>query len=130
MRFIVDTQVWLWWYAQPEKIGSKAQTLMESPGNEIFLSVASVWEIGIKYSTGKLRLPEPAKEYVLSRIARDAFSLLDVKATHALESASLPWHHKDPFDRLIIAQSRIENLPIMTSDGQFGKYEAKLIPAG
>ena len=102
---------------------------MENGGNQPCLSVASVWEIAIKFSLGKLKLPQPPKQYVLSRVARDAVSLLDVTAGHALECTDLPPYHKDPFDRLIIAQAKVERIPVLTADVMFAKYPVKVLVA-
>ncbi len=102
---------------------------MEDPDNEVCLSVASIWEMSIKFSLGKLRLPQPVRPYVLTRVAKDAFTLLDIQAKHALECAALPWHHRDPFDRMLAAQAKIERVPLLTADPVFGKYGVKILKA-
>ncbi len=129
MRFIVDTQVWLWWHAEPEKLGPKARALLEDENNEAFLSAASVWEIAIKYSVKKLPLPEAPREYVSSRIASGQFSIMDITANHALECAALPMHHKDPFDRILVSQAMVERISILTADRIIRKYAVEVISA-
>jgi PIN domain nuclease of toxin-antitoxin system len=129
MRFIVDTHVWLWWNQEPERLSKPAQDLLENPENQVCLSAASVWEMAIKHGLGKLRLPQPIRQYVLTRVARDGHLILDITGAHALESSNLPPHHRDPFDRMLIAQARIERIPILTADPMLRKYAVKTIPA-
>jgi PIN domain nuclease of toxin-antitoxin system len=87
-----------------------------------FLSAASSWEIAIKYSIGKLPLPEPPLQFIPKRLARDAITALPIEMVHTLHVANLPRHHKDPLDRLLISQSLLEDIPIMTVDSQFELY--------
>ena len=91
--------------------------------------MASAGEIAIKYSLGRLKLPQPPRQYVLTRSIKDAVSLLDITADHALECADLPLHHKDPFDRLIIAQAMVERIPVLTADRVFTQYPVKTLAA-
>ena len=129
MRALLDTQCWLWWIASPERLSREALGLIADGGNRFFFSAASAWEIAIKHALGKFSLPEPPAAFVPPRLARDRIHVLAVSLEHALEMAGLAPHHRDPFDRLLIAQSRIEDLPILTADPIFRKYEVKLIPA-
>lgn len=101
--------------------------MIENPDNTIYLSAASSMEIAIKYSIGKLPLPEPPEQFVPKRLARDAIASLPIEHIHALHMASLPYHHRDPFDRLIISQAQIEKIPIMTVDRQFKPYEVEIV---
>ena len=127
MRILLDTHCWLWWIAEPDKLNENARRQIEDHGNTIFLSAASSWEIAIKYSIGKLKLPEPPEQFVPKRLARDAVSPLAIQHVHALHVARLPKHHRDPFDRLIISQAQLEGISIMTVDQQFELYEVELI---
>lgn len=88
---------------------------------------ASSWEIAIKYSLGKLRLPVPPSQYVPERLARHTIGAMAIEHSHALQVASLPPHHRDPFDRLLIAQAMVEGLPIMTADSSFAPYDIEVI---
>src|SRR4029079_9591295 len=108
---------------------SAVRALIEIERNELHFSAASAWEIAIKYATGKLRLPEPPALYVTSRIEMTRVRPLSIDYSHALQVAMLPRHHRDPFDRLIIAQAQVEQLTILTSDQQFAAYDVTIIPA-
>lgn len=127
MKILLDTQCWLWWIATPEKLSRNVRRRIADKRNTIYLSAASSWEIAIKYSMGKLPLPEPPWQFVPKRLARDAITALPIEIMHALHVADLPQHHKDPFDRLLISQSIQEGIPIMTVDEQFEPYEAQII---
>lgn len=130
MRLLLDTQCWLWWHGSPERLNQAAQKAIENPRNQLFFSAASSWEIAIKFGLGKLRLPRPPSQYVPERLLRGQTRPLAVEHSHALEVASLPSHHKDPFDRLLIAQARIEKLRVLTADPSFSIYEVEILWAG
>ena len=127
MKILLDTQCWLWWIAEPDKLNENALRQIEDKENIVFLSAASSWEIAVKYSIGKLDLPEPPEQFVPKRLSRDAISTLAIQHIHALHVAVLPYHHRDPFDRLLISQAQLEGIPIMTADRQFEPYEVELI---
>jgi PIN domain nuclease of toxin-antitoxin system len=129
LRILLDTHAWLWLQTTPERLPLRSLELVSDPENEVFFSAASSWEIAIKYALGKLPLPEPPGEYVPSRIAASGTSPLPVEHRHALHVASLPHYHRDPFDRLLVAQSRVEGLALLTSDPAFEAYGVDLIPA-
>jgi PIN domain nuclease of toxin-antitoxin system len=126
VRFLVDTHCWLWLQADPERLSSEVLSLLADPTNELILSAASSWEIAIKYALGKLPLPEPPSRYVPSRMAASGSRGLAVEHAHALRVAELPAHHRDPFDRLLIAQAQVENLVLVTVDRQFEKYDVEV----
>lgn len=128
MNFLVDTRVWLWLQVSPNRIAPDALAMLGDRGNRLILSAASAWEIAIKYAVGKLALPEPPADYVPSRLASGGVEQLDVSPTHALQVAGLPPHHHDPFDRLLVAQARIEDLTIVTADRAFERYDVALLP--
>ncbi len=130
MKILLDTQCWLWWIAAPEKLSQGARRRIADKRNTVYLSAASSWEIAIKYSIGKLPLPEPPLQFIPTRLARDAITALPIEIMHTLYVANLPRHHKDPFDRILISQSIKEDIPIMTVDKQFELYEANIILAG
>ena len=127
MKILIDTHCWLWWIAAPEKLRDDVRTMIEDWRNTIFLSAASSWEIAIKCSIGKLQLPESPELFVPKRLSRDAISSLAVEHIHALHVSRLPYHHRDPFDRLIISQAQIEGIPILTIDHRFKPYDVELI---
>ena len=122
MRLLLDTHVWLWWITEPERLSAGAAAAVEDGGNELLLSVASSWEIAIKYALGKLPLPEAPEEFVPKRLMRDGISTLHIEHRHALHVASPPFHHRDPFDRLLVAQAQLESIPLVTSDPKFLPY--------
>ena len=129
MRALLDTHVWLWMLSNPERLG-EALEVIEDPASRLLLSAASSWEIAIKYALGRLPLPEPPSSYVPDRIRWSGVTPLPVEHAHALAVAELPAHHRDPFDRLLIAQARLEGVPIITADPQLRTYGVELIAAG
>jgi len=124
---LLDTHCWLWWIADPDRISAEARARIADPHTTILFSAASSWEIAIKCATGRLALPEPPEDFVIPRLARDGFLPLAVRHVHALRVAGLPPHHRDPFDRLLIAQAQVERVPIVTADHQFAAYDVELI---
>jgi PIN domain nuclease of toxin-antitoxin system len=115
--------------AAPERLSSDARALVETTEHELFLSAASAWEIAIKHALGKLRLPEPPARYVPRRLGTLGTSPLAIEHAHALRVATLPLHHRDPFDRLLVAQAQVEDVPILTADSAFDAYDVSVIRA-
>ena len=129
MRILLDTQVWLWMLAAPERFSRKSRALVASAEHELLLSAASAWEIAVKHGLGKLPLPEPPAKYVPRMMARTSVTPMLVYHRHALRVAALPPHHRDPFDRLLIAQAQLEDVPIMCADRSFRRYDVEVLPA-
>ena len=129
MRVLVDTQCWLWMHLAPERFSRKTRRLLQRRETDLLLSTASIWEIAIKHRLGKLRLPEPVERWVPSRIQAGQTSVLAIEAPHALRVASLPPVHRDPFDRMIVAQALIEGVPVLTSDIALADYGVDVIRA-
>ncbi|MBV8087692.1 MAG: type II toxin-antitoxin system VapC family toxin [Chloroflexi bacterium] len=129
MRFLLDTQVFLWWLQAPERIASEAREAISEAVNEVLVSVVVVWEIGIKARTGKLQVPPNLAEWVPVELARHQFRVQPVELSHVLTLEDLPLHHRDPFDRLLIAQAQSLGVPIATADRQFAAYGARLLQA-
>jgi PIN domain nuclease of toxin-antitoxin system len=121
-RALLDTHVWLWWMAEPKRLSSRAIKHMRSEGVALVLSVASLWEISIKWSLGKLPLPAPPDQLLPEQIALDGIALLEIQPRHALAVARLPLHQKDPFDRLLAVQAVAEGLPFLSGDEIFDAY--------
>lgn len=126
MRLLLDTHCWLWMQTAPERFSAESGALVADPENELLFSAASAWEIAIKYSLGKLPLPSAPADYVPDRMATSVVVALPVVHAHALEVAALPPHHRDPFDRLLIAQARLEQIPLLTADRQLEPYDVEL----
>ncbi len=129
MRVLLDTQVWLWMLAAPERLSTPSRALVVSTDNELLLSAASAWEIAIKYALGKLRLPEPPGDLMPRLMTRTGITPLAVHHRHALHVATLPPRHRDPFDRLLVAQAQVEGLPILTADRSFELYDIETLRA-
>lgn len=129
MRLLLDTQSWLWMVGRPDRLSAEARTLLEDPSNELLLSAACSWEIAIKHAIGKLELPGEPADVIPDWMLRSAVTALPVQHSHALHVASLPLHHADPFDRLLIAQARLEGVPILAADGTFEEYDVEVIRA-
>lgn len=127
MRLLLDTQCWLWWFAQPEKLSESVIEQIADEANEIWFSVASVWEMGVKVSIGKLPLPEKIDDYVYTRMTQLGARSLEITASHALRVAALPLHHRDPFDRMLIAQAQAEAMTLVSADSTFNQYEVSLL---
>lgn len=127
MRLLLDTHVFLWWFLTPEKLSDKARLLLEDPDNELLLSAASSLEIAIKSALKKLELPEPPVRYVTSRLETKGLRPLPIEHAHALRVGELPLHHRDPFDRLLIAQAQLENATLATGDPAFLLYDVDVL---
>lgn len=127
MRLFLDTYVFLWFIAGSSDLSNKARTLIEDPNNQRFLSVASLWEMSIKVSIGKLDIGMTFTELMQHEVYGNAIEVLQIQSEHLDALAKLPFHHKDPFDRLIIAQSLAESTPLVSKDGEFGNYSVTLL---
>ncbi len=126
MKLLLDTHCWLWMQASPERFSSGARALVDDPDNVLLLSPVSAWEISSKYALGRLTLPIPPAEYVPSRMKSSGVDALPLQHSHALQVATLPWHHRDPFDRLLIAQAQVEGLPILSADRKLAAYDVQV----
>jgi len=127
VRLLLDTQCWLWWFSQPERLSEEIIERIADESNEVWLSVASIWEMGIKVAIGKLPLPEPIDNYISTRMAQLGARSLEITASHALRAAVLPLHHRDPFDRMLIAQAQIEGMTLVSADAIFNQYEVSIL---
>jgi PIN domain nuclease of toxin-antitoxin system len=119
---LLDTHVFLWLHTEPERLGERL-ALLEDPLNELLVSAASSWEIAIKHANGRLPLPEPPERYVPSRLRQMGAVALAIEHSHALAVADLPSLHRDPFDRMLVAQAGLLGVPIVTADPQVAQYE-------
>lgn len=126
MRILLDTHVWLWMLTEPERLGS-ARELVSDPSTDLLLSAASTWEIAIKYGLGRLELPEEPATYVPARMRSTQVTPLPVEPGHTLEVARLPLLHRDPFDRLLVAQARVLDVPLLTTDRRIAAYDVETI---
>jgi PIN domain nuclease of toxin-antitoxin system len=126
MKLLMDTHTFIWWDSDPSKLSPRAIALCQDRANTLLLSVASVWEMQIKIQLGKLKLDLPLAQIIESQQQTNNIEVLPVALTHVLALESLPAHHKDPFDRLLIAQANVEDAGLLSSDPAFGKYPVRL----
>jgi len=129
LAVLLDTQVFLWMNASPQRLSGSARSMIVDPAQELLFSAVSSWEISVKHALGRLDLPELPVVYVPSRIAGAALTAIAIEHSHTLHAGSLPMHHRDPFDRLLIAQAQELDVPILTSDTLFDRYEVEVIRA-
>ena len=127
MKLLLDTHIFIWWADQPERLSQAALSALEDEANELLLSVASVWEMQIKIQLGKLKISLPLKDLITNQQETNDLKVSPVALTHVLALDALPFHHKDPFDRLLIAESIEEDLTLVTADSQFSAYSVKLL---
>lgn len=126
MKLLLDTHLLLWWLADSPSLCAEARESIRAPENPVFVSAASLWEIRLKESLGKLRLPPDFEE----KVAAESFESLPVTAAHAHRVASLPWHHRDPFDRMLVAQAQVEGFTLLTADKTLSAYGESVRVAG
>ena len=126
MRLLLDTHIFLWANQSPDRLGPWREVVADA-GNELLFSAASSWELAIKVAIGRLELPEPVEVYVPSRIAAIGATGVAVEHRHALGVAGLPMHHRDPFDRLLVAQAAYLGVPILTADPVFEAYPIEVL---
>ena len=127
MNVLLDTHAFLWWIDNNPKLSSRAREIISDAGNAIFLSAASGWVFAIKARLGKLTLPGDLERFIADQLAANAFSGLPIQLSHALHVYTLPAIHRDPFDRILVAQSQLEDMPILTVDLQIAKYPVEVI---
>jgi PIN domain nuclease of toxin-antitoxin system len=126
VKLLLDTQCFLWWFAEPERLSEKAIAHITDERNELWLSVASIWEVGIKVALGKLPLPEPVERYIPNRMSQLGAKSLEIRAAHAMRAAALPMHHRDPFDRMLIAQAQVDDMTIVSADAMLTQYDVSI----
>ena len=122
MKYLLDTHTLIWFLAGDKKLTDKARGLIDNPDNRKFLSIASLWEIAIKVSLGKLALNKPFEKLFPEQLHFNRIEILDVTVDNLIKLTTLPFHHRDPFDRLIIAQALVEEFPIIGADAAFDAY--------
>lgn len=125
MNLLLDTHVLLWWLDDPDLLSKEASTAIKEPDNKIIISVVSVWEVAIKKALGKLEVPEDLREMIVD----SEFALMPVDYEHAWQVKDLPPHHRDPFDRLLISQAKIESLTLVTRDSWLKAYNIPILEA-
>lgn len=127
MRILLDTHAFLWWVANDPNLSATAHQTIGNGSNEVFFSAASSWEIAIKAQIGKLMLPANLEQFISSQLAQNNFTVLPIHISHTLGTYRLPMHHRDPFDRILVAQSQLEAIPIVTADPLIAQYGVQTI---
>ena len=125
MRYLVDTNIFIWWMEKNRRLSKNIFNLLSNPQNQIVLSVASIWEIIIKKTKKKLKTPKDVE----GGIKASGFMPINIEMSHVLGVEKLPMYHKDPFDRILVSQSRVENLTLITTDEKIWKYDLRLLKA-
>ena len=126
MQLLIDTHILIWFLEGNKLLSKSRRQIVADSQNNVFVSIASLWEIAIKISIGKLTLAKPLAN-VIKQIEIEDFEISPISPEHTLRVSIMPFHHRDPFDRVIIAQSQIENLPVLTDDNDFGSYGIKIL---
>ena len=127
MNLLIDTHILLWFLMGDRRLHGRALDAIQSPNNDVRVSVVSAWEIAIKESIGRLRLPGPCRRWLPDQVRAARFGWLRPEPDDALFVSELPHHHRDPFDRMLIAQSMANQYPIVTDDRRFRAYDCKLV---
>jgi len=127
LNILLDTHVFLWAILEPHRLSSSMRRLFIDPDNQLFLSTASIWEIGVKYAIKKLPLMTAPDILVPQQMKIQGILPLSLNMTHALQAHQLPLHHRDPFDRMIVAQARVEVMPIMSADPALKVYGVRIL---
>ena len=126
-KYLIDTQCWLYWHINPEKLSKEQYEILEDGDNDIYFSTVSAWEIMIKYRLKKLKLPALPFRYIPDRIKKDQLKVLPFSLENSLRIENLPDHHSDPFDRFLITQAQTGDMIILTDDPIFALYDVKLL---
>lgn len=122
MRYLLDTHSLIWFIGGDSQLGGSARRVIDDEENQLYISIASLWEMAIKFSIGKLNLEQPFEEMFPEQLEINSIEILGITIAHLKAAASLPFHHRDPFDRLIIAQAKVDGLPIVSVDAVFDDY--------
>lgn len=123
MKYLLDTQILIWFGLDDSRMTSKITDIFLNPENQLLLSIASIWEMAIKLSLGKLKVKNSLEEFITQQYSINNIQILPLKLTHIYRISDLPFHHRDPFDRILIAQAHEEKFPIISSDKNFDQYK-------
>lgn len=127
MRLLLDTHTFLWWITDSPELSLRVRDAIRDPENELFLSVASAWEMTIKVNLGRLHLPDRPDRFIPDQLTKNAIESLPIQMGHALYVSRLPAIHRDPFDRIIVSQSILEKMAVATRDEDIAKYKVKIL---
>ena len=127
MKYLLDTHAFLWFVTGDTRLSRQALATIENSGNEIFFSAVSAWEITIKNQLGRLKIQEDLELFITNQLVQNGFRPLSITIIHSINSGNLPLLHKDPFDRILISQSVIENMPLISRDTNIKRYDVQLV---
>jgi len=127
MNLLLDTHAFLWWITDDNQLSKQVRELIRDGRNKIFWSTASSWEVAIKYALGRLPLPDFPEKFLPNALVENRIESLPINDFHAYRAGRLPLHHRDPFDRMLIAQAQAESLTLLSDDPQFSRYGLKVI---
>ena len=127
MRLLLDTQVWLWWLTNPDRLSRPADAALRAPDNRLHLSPASTWELVVKSATGRLEIEGSVGALLEEAIIASGVQPLPIEHSHALQLAQLPPHHRDPFDRMLIAQAQVDRLVLVSADRRLADYDVEIL---
>lgn len=127
MRVLLDAHAFIWWNTDDARLSDGARVVMADDDSEIFVGVGSIWEVAIKVASGRLAIPGDIGRFIDERLAANGWVALPIDQRHVLRAAGLPAIHRDPFDRLLVAQSQVEDLPIITMDPAITRYDVETI---
>jgi len=127
VRLLLDTHVWLWWLTNPDRLSRPADAALRSPDNRLHLSPASTWELVVKSATGRLEIEGSVGALLEEAIIASGVQPLPIEHSHALQLAQLPPHHRDPFDRLLIAQAQVDRLVLVSADRRLADYDVEIL---
>jgi PIN domain nuclease of toxin-antitoxin system len=127
MKYLLDTHAFLWFVADDNRLSSKAKSIIQDSNNEIFFSAASAWEMAIKSKLGRLKLGGNLESFIIEQLTENSFGPLSITISHSLYTEKLPQIHKDPFDRIMISQSNVENMVLITRDKEIREYKVSTV---
>jgi len=126
MRALLDTHAFLWWISDDARLSDRCRAIISSGVNEILFSAVSAWEIAVKVGIGRLAVPGDLENYTMEQVSRNRFEVLPISISHAVRVSRLPNHHKDPFDRMLVAQAQVEKVTILSGDTQIARYPIRV----
>ena len=126
MKLLLDTHTFLWWITDDPQLSKKARELISDGHNILYWSAASSWEVSIKYALGRMPLPEAPERFLPAEIGKNRLESLPIIDAHAFQAGQLPHHHRDPFDRMLVAQAQVESLALLSNDQQLNHYNVEI----
>jgi len=126
MKLLLDTHIFLWWVSDDPQLSTKARVLIGDGHNTLYWSAASSWEVSVKYALGRMPLPEAPEQFLPAEIEKNRLESLPIIDAHAFQAGQLPHHHRDPFDRMLVAQAQVESLALLSNDQQLNHYDVEI----